>query len=230
MIRPPLPRVAADRAAPLRPPELSDPVLPGELPALVRLARSVLKSDDLAWDAVQETLLRTWSRAPDDLGDSGDSWDLCDLGSSRRGVLRQLTFRTSLQLLRSRRRRERHEGQRDASFPSRPAAETPLESLEREERCAALRDTVATLAEPHRQVLELHYFEEADYGRIAADLALAPGTVGSRLHRARGALRRRLEARAAVGTRALTPGLSTTLSQETGKTRGPAGIRTRDGA
>ncbi len=172
---PPLPHGTANAHA--APPELQ-----GELPALLRLARSVLRSDDLAWDAVQETLLRTWSRTPQ------------SLGPASRGPLRHLTFHTSLQLLRGRRRRLQREEQAAARAPE----ETPLETLEREELRAALRGALATLPPPQRQVLELHYFEEADYGRIAADLAVAPGTVGSRLHRARGALRRRLVAQGAA--------------------------------
>jgi len=181
---PPLDSEAVQAASPAAAPPPDSPSprsgLAREIRAMLRSARALLPSEDLAWDAVQEALLGTWSRRPEALAEEGGP----DLSG--------LAFRRGLHLLRGRRRRLHHETAREHALPPRED-ETPLEALVREEQRAAVRTTLASLDEPHRRVLELRYFEEAGYDEIAAGLALAPGTVGSRLHRARGALRRRLE-------------------------------------
>ncbi|HYN97086.1 MAG TPA: RNA polymerase sigma factor, partial [Pilimelia sp.] len=55
-----------------------------------------------------------------------------------------------------------------------------------------LRDALATLAEPYRQVVVLHYFADLPVEEIAGVLDVPTGTVKSRLSRARAALAEQL--------------------------------------
>jgi RNA polymerase sigma-70 factor (ECF subfamily) len=55
-----------------------------------------------------------------------------------------------------------------------------------------LRQALATLPEPQRQVLLLHVLENLSGEEIAETLGISPNTVWTRLHRARQAMRRAL--------------------------------------
>ena len=66
-------------------------------------------------------------------------------------------------------------------------------TLERSERDAALREAIAALPEERRIVVILRDLEGLSYDEIAEVLALEPGTVRSRLHRARMDLKAKLE-------------------------------------
>jgi RNA polymerase sigma-70 factor (ECF subfamily) len=66
-------------------------------------------------------------------------------------------------------------------------------TLERAERDAALRDAIAALPEERRILVILRDLEGLSYEEIAEALALEPGTVRSRLHRARMELKLKLE-------------------------------------
>jgi RNA polymerase sigma-70 factor (ECF subfamily) len=66
-------------------------------------------------------------------------------------------------------------------------------ALERSERDAALREAIAALPEERRIVVILRDLEGLSYDEIAEVLALEPGTVRSRLHRARMDLKAKLE-------------------------------------
>src|SRR5207237_7995481 len=75
------------------------------------------------------------------------------------------------------------------------AAPTPdaASAAERAELDAALRAAIAELPEDRRLVLVLRDGEGLSYEGIAAPLAIAPGTVRARLHRARLQLKEKLE-------------------------------------
>jgi RNA polymerase sigma-70 factor (ECF subfamily) len=152
---------------------------------MLRTAREILKSEDLAWDAVQETLLRVWS-----LGDR----------SPRTGAgLRRLCMLSALHLARCRRRRSFHEDRASSTEPC--CAEDPLSDVTSEESRRALRAALARVTRIYREVFELYEFEGRDYREIAAALSVPIGTVRSRLARARRELRDRL-ADPAAGVRA----------------------------
>lgn len=61
----------------------------------------------------------------------------------------------------------------------------PEESLIRSERDKALREVVAALKQPYRQIVELRYFDELSYEQIAERLSIPIGTVKIRLLRAK---------------------------------------------
>ena len=66
-------------------------------------------------------------------------------------------------------------------------------ALERAELDGALRDAIAALPDERRIVVILRDLEGLSYEEIAEALALEPGTVRSRLHRARMDLKAKLE-------------------------------------
>jgi RNA polymerase sigma-70 factor, ECF subfamily len=69
---------------------------------------------------------------------------------------------------------------------------SPDESLLRQERVAQVRAALGSLSTEHRTILVLREIENCDYDEIAVVLAVPKGTVRSRLHRARLALREKL--------------------------------------
>ncbi|MBK7404978.1 MAG: RNA polymerase sigma factor [Phycisphaerales bacterium] len=73
-----------------------------------------------------------------------------------------------------------------AAVPADPA---PRGAAEAEE----VRAAVARLTPRHQAVVSLHYFEQMSIEQVAKVLACSPGTVKSRLARARAALRPHLE-------------------------------------
>jgi RNA polymerase sigma-70 factor (ECF subfamily) len=76
-----------------------------------------------------------------------------------------------------------------------PSADPSPEEAERieEEKRALVREAIATLPKKHQVVLALRDIEGLSYEEISSVLKLPPGTVESRLHRARKKLREKLE-------------------------------------
>lgn len=150
------------------------------LPRLVRAAREILGSEDLAWDAVQETLLRLWLRG----------W----LPENPEGALVHLVVKSSLHQLRCQRRRHFHESQEPEDHGP-CCEEDPLALLEGAERAAIVREAIEDMADEYRAVLELFEFHGESYEAIAEQLEVPIGTVRSRLSRGRDLLRQRLLSR-----------------------------------
>ena len=150
------------------------------IPDMLRAARSILGSEDLAWDAVQETLLRIWCHG----------W----LPETPVRVLRHLVVRSSLHQLRCQRRRGHHEAHAHAAHvEGEPCCEDdPLLMLEQAELARSLRESVRGLTAEYRAALELFAFEGESYEEIASRLDVPVGTVRSRLNRGRSLLRERL--------------------------------------
>jgi RNA polymerase sigma-70 factor (ECF subfamily) len=87
-----------------------------------------------------------------------------------------------------------HEEEDDPSRTD-PAADTagPGETAERREQVADVRAAIAALDEDLREIIVLRDIEGLSYEELGEALDLEAGTVKSRLHRARQALRQRLE-------------------------------------
>lgn len=139
------------------------------------VARSVLHSDDLAWDAVQETLMRLWRGG--------------HLPAEPRRVLLALVFPMSLHVRRGLTRRGRHEAQ---SGKQPPPCDDPFCVAERNELRARLDEAMAALPDGCRDTLLLFEVEQLPYAEIALRQGVPIGTVRSRINRAREILSRTL--------------------------------------
>lgn len=147
--------------------------------AVVNYLTRLSGSRDRAEDLAQEAFLRLYGSAST---------------YSERGFLQALLFRIATNLLRSEERRERRlrllapllgtSRHAEAAGPSGLLAE----ELHREVGAA-----IAALPLDYRVPLVLHEIEGWAYADVARELGCREGTVKSRIHRARGLLRRRLE-------------------------------------
>ena len=150
---------------------------------LVRLARGLLGDEALAEDVVQEVELRALNRPPAS-------------GASPAGWLATVTRNLARNALRSRARRDRHEGA--AARAERVETHAgALEGLELQRRVLA---AVHALRDPYRTVVWLRFYEDRTPSEIAAELALPLATVKTRLRRALDELRSSLD-RASGGER-----------------------------
>lgn len=152
---------------------------------LQRLARKILRSNDLADDAVQEALLSLWreERPPPNL----DGW-----------LVRAVVNR-SLHLNRTRQRRRYHEERACLGRSEQDPAGDASRPLETAEIARAIEAALDALPDHLRTVFVLREAEQMDYESIAESLGVPMGTVRSRLHRAREALKAGLIATESVG-------------------------------
>jgi len=93
-----------------------------------------------------------------------------------------------------RRGRRDVEWQEEADVPS-DSDDSPFDVLVREEDEAELMKLLDQLSPPHRSVLLLHFIEDFSLEEIGRITGAQPGTVKSRLHYAKRALRKLLEDR-----------------------------------
>jgi RNA polymerase sigma-70 factor (ECF subfamily) len=84
------------------------------------------------------------------------------------------------------------DGEADVDVLDRTAVR-PLRTVEDAELGRKIEEALATLGEDQRMVFVLREYEGLDYGAIAIVMGTSEGTVKSRLHRAKEALRHRLE-------------------------------------
>jgi RNA polymerase sigma-70 factor (ECF subfamily) len=82
------------------------------------------------------------------------------------------------------------DGQPDAWLAQ--ADDPPDEALARVDDQRRLRDEVASLPAPYREVILLYYYDDVTYQDVAAALGVSAATVNARLTKARSMLRERL--------------------------------------
>ena len=143
---------------------------------LMGLAHRILRDHGAAEEALQVALLRIWRdlpslRDPDRL----DAW-------AARVLVR--ACQDSL-------RRARRSGRPVFLFADEASVEDGSSAFADHEE---LEKAFAVLSADHRAVVVLHYYRDLPLSEIAATLGIPIGTVRSRLHYARRALRRALEA------------------------------------
>jgi len=78
-------------------------------------------------------------------------------------------------------------------------ADDPAEEVAREERERLVQEALAALDEKYRTPLVLRYYGDLEYKEIAEALGLPEGTIKTRIHRAKSALRDWLEAKGVKG-------------------------------
>jgi RNA polymerase sigma-70 factor, ECF subfamily len=157
------------------------PLLPGLFAASMRLARNRSEADDL----VQETVLRAWR-----------FFDRFEPGSNLRAWLQRILLHTFVNRYRRARRERELMGQAHALRVV--AAAAVGDAQEPEIMRAALSDGLehglSNLSPDLKAVLWAVAVDDLSYRETADRLRCPIGTVMSRLHRARGALRSALEA------------------------------------
>ncbi|MCE9581558.1 MAG: sigma-70 family RNA polymerase sigma factor [Planctomycetes bacterium] len=149
-----------------------------------KVARSILRDDAAAEDAVQDVYLH-FIKNPGALSGA----------ENLRAFVARAAVNRALDLKRGAGRREQHER---ASLSGR-ADMNPVEAASR----AELRAKVAELPEEQRLAIEMHYFHGLTKEETAHALQVASGTVSSRLNAALGRLRTALAGAAFVGVLAM---------------------------
>lgn len=139
---------------------------------MLRVAHRVTRDWGAAEDAVQEAMFKAAR------GLSG----FCGRSSLSTWLYR-ITINEAITVL----RREQRERRVMASLiqKDRPHEASPGDVLDQVERRAQVRALMASLKQDHRSILLLRYHKERTDAEIAQQMGLPPGTVKSRLHRAR---------------------------------------------
>jgi RNA polymerase sigma-70 factor, ECF subfamily len=143
-----------------------------------------------AEDVIQDAYLRAWSH-----------FDSFDHSRSFEGWLARIITNRVIDLHRRQKRRMTYsldsptqlEEQsvllgRDLVMPDSDPAQALLQQVGVEE----LEEALCALSDHHRKTLLLFAVEQRSYDEIAAEMQCAPGTIRSRIHRARGLLARHL--------------------------------------
>jgi RNA polymerase sigma-70 factor, ECF subfamily len=143
--------------------------------ALWRYARRLTGDPARAQDVVQETLLRAWQHpeVANDTERSARSWLFTVARNMIIDESRSLRFRREASALES------------SGAPERTCPDEVNAALDR----MLIGEALARLTPDHRAVVLRSYFQGWTTAQIAADLGIADGTVKSRLHHAKRALR-----------------------------------------
>jgi RNA polymerase sigma-70 factor (ECF subfamily) len=159
-----------------------------------QFGRRVCRDDLDAEDAVQEAFVKLLRR-PDVVKDAGAlSW------------LMSVVRNACLRMLRPFRRERRALGER-VREPEEIASDAvdPQAALERWELVQRVHAAVAELERPYREVLVLRDLEGLTGDEACTALGLESATMKTRLHRARGQLRRALQQERSLATLGLGP-------------------------
>jgi RNA polymerase sigma-70 factor (ECF subfamily) len=143
----------------------------------------VVRDRDAAEDAVQEAFFSAYRNL--------DRFS----GSSFRAWLTRIAINAARDVLRKRKRRPSEpypEWEDDSWQPPAPAAENPEQVSMAAQQRAAIARAMAAIGHDQRTAIVLYDVEGYGYGEIAAMTGVSVGTVKSRIHRGRLALREQL--------------------------------------
>ncbi|MDE3201295.1 MAG: sigma-70 family RNA polymerase sigma factor [Acidobacteriota bacterium] len=168
-----------------------DLIRPCERPVFFMLM-SILKNETEAEDAAQETFIKAYRNLHLFRGDAQfRTWVVSIARNEGLGRLRKLDNRREDSIDGG------PPGSEEATGDFTPAIltswrEIPIETVEREELAALLREAIAALPEIYRNVVLLRDIEEMDIRQTAEALDISEGAVKVRLHRARALLQKSL--------------------------------------
>ena len=149
--------------------------------SVYKMALSFMKVESDAEDVAQESFLRAFRKLADFRGQAKFStWLISITLNEARGRLR----RHGIARIESLDESPEQGGQLSPAL-LRDWREIPSEALERKEVRQMLEDAIGKLSPPYREVLLLRDVEEFSIDETAIALAITPGTVKVRLHRAR---------------------------------------------
>jgi RNA polymerase sigma-70 factor (ECF subfamily) len=149
------------------------------------ITRRMTGSHDDADDLAQETFLAAYR-----------AMERFDERQSFIAFISRIAINLCINHLRRRRRWLKIQTQRpeEAARASTGRVHSDLgEQMERDEMMARLQEAIAALPPEQKAVLVLKVYEEMSYREIASTLKISPGTVMSRLSRARERLRKRIK-------------------------------------
>ena len=151
-------------------------------PAMIEVAREILKDEIAAEDVVQDACILAFKALP-----QLKRFDR--FGSWLYSITRNRAFRYQ-----SRNARTEPRSDIDLIILKRcpPITETPARILERRERYRELNEAIEGLPPEHRLVIRMHYWDEMPLERIADFLSVPVSTVKWRLFKARQLLRKDL--------------------------------------
>jgi RNA polymerase sigma-70 factor (ECF subfamily) len=133
----------------------------------------------LAEEVLQDVMLAAWENAANFRGDSKvRTWLLVIARNRALNAIRRRTP-TLVEL--------------DDNITSYDDDTSPLERVQRQFRGQALRKAIDTLPAQHKEILVLVFYQGLSGAEVAQVLGISEGTVKSRLHRAKEALRRSLQ-------------------------------------
>ncbi len=160
--------------------------------AVFGIALGILNNPHDAEDATQDAFIRAYENLHRyDLTRKFSTWLFTITANLCKNKLRREKFFAPLREL----------GGRPANpHPSTNShAPDPAVEVEREERAELVRQALAALDEKYRAPLVLRFYGDLDYKEIAEALGLPEGTVKTRIHRGKLALRAWLEAKGVKG-------------------------------
>lgn len=165
---------------------------------LFRIARSILRDDGEAEEAVQETYIRAYQHLDELRGPQGfGSW-LCRIVTTQALMrIRRADWaapRLSADEVGGAAERELAMGTRAPSSP------TPEDSAYREQLLGLLEQAIDALPDPYRVAFVMREVEQMSVRETAACLNIEAATVKTRVHRARRLLRQTLSARVQAAT------------------------------
>ena len=146
------------------------------LDAAYNLAKWILRNEDDARDVVQETYLRAFKSFGGFHGSNARPWLLTIVRNTAYTLIKK---NQSTQLITSFDEEDVVDGKSDS----------PAMQLERDEESNFVRQAIDRLPGEFREILVLRHLEGLSYKEIAGLTHLAPGTVMSRLARARSKLK-----------------------------------------